>query len=231
MKKKFSIQLLLAVTLCIPFAMADEASKLQPAPKHTVSIDGIEVDIVEQAPHLMVAPMQVFGAFKYEKKNDGFSGADVEMDEGFKGEIQSLRKNHGFGHLAESILLTPPLGGAVVPQKVLFMGLGDIKKFKPEDMKQVGAADVRTACGLGLGEFSHASDVQDGGMTKFNAGIIAEQVVTGIIGEIRTEKALADKGLIKPCNIKKISYLAGPKYLQDTITYMDQAAKKLSVQQ
>lgn len=226
-KNVFALIIAIGIFATAKMAAADETAKSAPTPKRTVTIDGVEFDLVEQAPQLMVAPLQVFGAFEYQKKNDGFSGSDIEMDEGFKGLIQDLRKNDHFGQLAENIVLTPPQGGTVVPQKVLLMGLGDPKKFSSQDMKKIGQTEVRVACQMGLDNFSHASDVQDGGVHA-PPGAIAENVVEGIIAELRTQKQLADKGAVAPCNIKKVALLVGPKYLQDTEASFEKLAKRLN---
>jgi hypothetical protein len=192
---------------------------LATAANAAINFEGVEFDVIEQAPHLNSTPLQVFGVFEY-KKGEDFSGADVEMDEGLRGVIQDMRKSsaldHRFdGRLGETLLLLPPANSKVVPKRVLVMGLGDPGKFTAEEMNQVGATGVREACRLGLTEFSHASDVQDGGVHT-PAGPVAENVLTGMIQALRLQKFLASKGMSEACPLKKITLLAGPKYFKET---------------
>jgi hypothetical protein len=181
-----------------------------------VNFEGIQFDIVEQAPHLQKTPLQVFGVAEY-KKGDIFSNADPEMDEALNGIVQDLRKSHRFeGRLAENILLTPT-NSTVAAKRVLVMGLGDPSKFKAQDMDLVGSTDIREACRLGLSEFTHASDVQDAGLgTVAPAGKVAESVLSGMIKAIRLQQYLASKGMAEPCGLKHITYLAGPKFFKET---------------
>jgi hypothetical protein len=182
----------------------------------TVNFEGVQFSVVEQSPHLNSTPLQVFGVFEY-KKGEDFSGADVEMDELLHGVIQEIRKSfeHGFqARLGETLLLQPS-DSKIVPKRVLVMGLGDSSKFKAEEMNQVGATGVREACRLGLTEFAHASDVQDGGVHT-PAGPVAENVLNGMIQALRLQRFLAEKGMIEACPLKKITLLAGPKFFKET---------------
>jgi len=206
--KMYKTGLALSVVLATPLA-----AQAADAP-FTVSFEGTQFSIVEQAPHLNETPLQVFGVFEY-KKDDVFSGADVEMDEGLHGLIQDIRKSHKFqGRLAETVLLKPT-NSTVLPKQVLVMGLGDRKGFKATDMNQVGATDIGVVCRAGLTEFAHASDVQDGG-GKADAGVVAEHVLTGMIQAMRLQKYLSDKGMADTCKVSKIVYLAGPKFFKET---------------
>jgi hypothetical protein len=182
-----------------------------PAP-FTVNFEGVQFSVVEQSPHLNSTQLQVFGVFEYQK-DENFSGADVEVDEVLHGVIQEIRKNpsHLFeGRLGETLLLQPS-DSKVVPKRILVMGLGDASKFRPEEMSQVGATGVREACRLGLSEFAHASDVQDGGVHT-PAGPVAESVLKGMIQALRLQKFLTEKGMAEVCPLKKIVLLAGPKF-------------------
>lgn len=196
-----------------------------PAPSGTFIIGGVKFHVVMQAPHLMKAPMQTFGVFNFREKGDGFSGADLEMDEAFGGAVQELRKAHGLGKLGEWILLDAPKDKTGAP-KILLMGLGSAEDFKVADMARVGSADIRVACAQKLRAFSHASDVQDGGVS-LPAGEIAEAVVHGMVEELATQDFLAAKGLNAKCGVKEISYLAGPKFLKDTLASFAKLAKEI----
>ena len=159
-------------------------------PKSTTFVkDGIRFEVVEQAPQLMSTPLQVFEVFAY-KAGDSFTGADVEMDEGFKGLIQELRKQHGLGaNLGETLLL-----------------------------KSVGQTEIQEACRLGLSEFSHAADVQDGGVHRYGAGQIATNIIKGLRTGLAIQRMIESRGYSDPCPLKRISILAGPKFYDDTVS-------------
>jgi cytosol aminopeptidase family protein len=219
------IVILAAGLLCAAASAAAAASAGQaPFP---VVFEGVRFDIVEQAPHLQDTPLQVFGVVEY-KTGDGFTGADVEMDEALHGLIQDLRKNHRFeARLGENILLTPT-NSTVVAKRVLVMGLGDPSAFKAQFMDQLGATDIREVCRMGLSEFTHASDVQDAGLVQISAGLVAEHVFTGMIKALRLQQYLASKGMAEPCPIKHISYLAGPKYFRETTEALTKATTSMA---
>jgi hypothetical protein len=211
--------LTLPLFFCLVISSSQAEQKSAPPSRvktTTFTRDGIQFDVVEQAPQLMTTPLQVFGVFSF-TPGDSFTGADVEMDEGFKGLIQELRKHHDFGgHLGESILLKSD-GKSVAPSHVLVIGLGDRKSFKPKSMQQIGRTGIREACRLGMSEFSHASDVQDGGVHQYSPDQITENTLAGMLSELAIQRMIEKRGYSEVCHLKHITLLAGSKFYDDTV--------------
>lgn len=187
------------------------------------NVEGIEIDIVVQSPSAQATPLQIVCLFEY-TEGDIFnsppalpkdSNGMVHVDSALKGLITDLRKTNRFeGKLLETLLITPPLG-SMPAQKLLLIGLGDRKDFKPEIMRLVGVVGMREALRLGVKSYSHASDLKDAGIDSPTAEV-AGNVITGALEAFRTQKYLKDKRASDSLTVNKVSLLSGQAFFEDS---------------
>ena len=76
---------------------------------------------------------------------------------------------------------------------------------------------MREALRLGVTRYAHASDLRDGGSAKFGVGEVASAVAEGALSAYATEKELQDRGFARSGRISNVTYLAGPKYFNETV--------------
>jgi hypothetical protein len=178
--------------------------------------NGPDVNVVVQSPPDMDAPLQIMCFFEY-RDGESFTGANVEADQKLHGLIQELRKSGKFtGRPLETLLITPP-ANTIQAKQLLLIGLGKPDDLSLDLMKSVGRVGMREALRLGVGRYSHASDLRDGGSEKFGVGEVARSVIEGALSAYVTEKELQGRGFTKSGRISNVTYLAGPKYFNETV--------------
>ena len=178
--------------------------------------NGPGVNVVVQSPPDMDAPLQIMCFFEY-RDGESFTGANVEADQKLHGLIQELRKSGKFtGRPLETLLITPP-DNTIQARQLLLIGLGKPDDLSLDVMKSVGRVGMREALRLGVGRYSHASDLRDGGSEKFGVGEVARSVIEGALSAYTTEKELQGRGFTKSGRISNVTYLAGPKYFNETV--------------
>lgn len=178
--------------------------------------NGLGVNVVVQSPPDMDVPLQIMCFFEY-RDGESFTGANVEADQKLHGLIQELRKSGKFtARPLETLLIAPPTN-TVRARHLLLIGLGQPEDLSLDLMKSVGRVGMREARRLGVTRYAHASDLHDGGSEKFGVGEVARSVIEGALSAYATEKELQGRGFAKPGQISNVSYLAGPKYFNDTV--------------
>lgn len=217
-----SVFILLAL---IPAALRAQVAPALPVVGTHVTlgnIDGINIEAMVQSPSAQKTPLQVACVFEY-TPNDIYmppalplaANGMAHLDQGLNGIITTLRKSGEFtGHAFETLLIDVP-NGTIAPQKLLLIGLGDRAKFDPEIMKTVGAIGMREALRLGVDNYSHASDLKDGGVDSPTA-TVAQNVLKGAIAAYRTQVELKSKKMSAFKPMKQITFLAGQPFYQIT---------------
>ncbi|WP_259066784.1 M17 family peptidase N-terminal domain-containing protein [Mucilaginibacter sp. X4EP1] len=184
-------------------------------------IDGVTVAATVQSPSNQQTSLQVICVFEY-TEGDIFNSPPalprninglVHVDEALKGLLTELRKSGRFaGHTLETILLTPP-AGTMPAQRLLIIGLGDRNKFNAELMTRVGSVEMHEALRLGVGSYSHASDLKDAGIDS-PTGSVAVNIVKGAMQAYEAEIFLKDHSLTTFQPIDQITLLAGPAFFE-----------------
>ena len=147
---------------------------------------------------------------------ESFTGANVEADQKLHGLIKELRKSGKFtARPLETLLIAPPTN-TVRSKQLLIIGLGKPDELSLDLMKSVGRVGMREALRLGVTRYSHASDLRDGGSEKFGVGEVARAVIEGALSAYATDKELQGRGFAKARTIANVTYLAGPKYFNET---------------
>jgi Cytosol aminopeptidase family, N-terminal domain len=178
--------------------------------------NGPSVNVMVQSPPDMDAPLQIMCFFEYQD-GESFNGANVEADQKLHGLIQELRKSGKFtGRPLETLLIAPPTN-TIQAKQLLLIGLGKPDELSLDLMKSVGRVEMREALRLGVSRYAHASDLRDGGSEKFGVGEVARSVIEGALSAYATEKELQGRGFAKPGQITNVTYLAGPKYFNETV--------------
>ncbi|HEY1768893.1 MAG TPA: M17 family peptidase N-terminal domain-containing protein [Chthoniobacterales bacterium] len=197
------------------------AGQLAPAGTSKVwgSVDNVSVVGLVQGPATAPTALQIACVFEYTEGDIYHSppalpakvNGMVHLDGALKGLITELRKTGKFaGHANETLVITPP-PGAIAARRLLLIGLGDRRAFKPESMTSIGSVALREALRLGVNDFAFASDLKDAGIDSPTA-LVAGDVVRGIFQAYRTEEYLATKGLASYSPLRKVTLLAGPAY-------------------
>jgi Cytosol aminopeptidase family, N-terminal domain len=178
--------------------------------------NGPSVNVMVQSPPDMDAPLQIMCFFEY-RDGESFAGANVEADQKLHGLIQELRKTGKFtGRPLETLLLAPPTN-TIQAKQLLLIGLGKPDDLSLDLMKSVGRVGMREALRLGVTRYAHASDLRDESSEKFGVGEVASAVIEGALSAYATEKELQGKGFARPGQISNLTYLAGPKYFNETV--------------
>jgi hypothetical protein len=212
----------LSLALCaLPGAPA--SGQLQPSAAPAVGTksetfqvkNGPGVNVVVQSPPDMDAPLQIMCFFEY-RDGESFTGANVEADQKLHGLIRELRKSGKFtARPLETLLIAPPTN-TVRSKQLLIIGLGKPDELSLDLMRSVGRVGMREALRLGVTRYAHASDLRDGGSEKFGVGEVARAVVEGALSAYATDKELQGRGFAKARTIANVTYLAGPKYFNET---------------
>lgn len=188
-------------------------------------IENLEIEVVVQSPSSQETPLQIICVFEYTegdiynsppalpKESNGM----VHVDEALKGLITELRRTNRFGgHLLETLLITPPVN-SLPARKLLMIGLGNRRDFKPDMMRWVGVTGMREALRLGVASYSHASDLKDAGIDS-PTGDVAAYVVLGALEAFRTQQFLKQRGVSEAPTVTKITLLSGPAFFEDSKT-------------
>jgi hypothetical protein len=219
---RFLATALLSLALCELFGL-QASSQQQPmtapavgAKSETFQVkNGPGVNVVVQSPPDMDAPLQIMCFFEY-RDGESFTGANVEADQKLRGLIQELRKSGKFAaRPLETLLITPPTN-TIRARHLLMVGLGKPDELSLDLMKSVGRAGMREALRLGVTRYAHASDLRDGGSEKFGVGEVARSVIEGALSAYAIEKELQGRGFSKSRPVHNVTYLAGPKYFNET---------------
>jgi hypothetical protein len=143
-------------------------------------------------------------------------GSLIETNEKLHGLLDEIRRPGLFtGELGETLLLTPP-EGTLSAKRVLLIGLGDPASFTPDRMVLVGKIALSEANRLGVAHPFFAPTILDGGVTRFTTGQVAEQVVRGFREALATDAVLRISHSVAPQAVQDVTYLAGPKFADDT---------------
>jgi len=192
--------------------------------------NGVTFEVTVQGPAGEETPLQIACLFEYlegdiytsppalSKELNGM----VHVDEALSGLITDIRKSKKFeGKALETLLIVPP-ANTLKAQKLLLIGLGDRTTFQPETMRLVGLVGMREALRLGVDSYAHASDLKDAGYSSPTADV-AGYVVQGALEAYQTQSYLLSKNASDPLTVKKVTLLAGPAYLSDSV----EGAKKI----
>jgi hypothetical protein len=186
-------------------------------------VDNLTVEALVQSPSAHETPLQIVCIFEYTegdittappalpKELNGL----LHVDEALHGLITDLRKSGQFGgHFLETLLITPPKN-TISAKKLLLIGLGDRKEFKPEMMELVGLTGMREALRLGVTSYTHASDLKDAGIDSPTADV-AGLVIKGALAALKTQLYLKKKQASDDLTVSKITLLTGPAYFADS---------------
>lgn len=186
-------------------------------------VDGVAIEAVVQSPSAQETSLQVVCLFEY-TEGDIFNSPPAlpkelngmfHVDEALKGLITDLRKTNKFeGKLLETLLILPPTN-TISAKKLLLIGLGNRNDFKPEIMRMIGLTGMREALRLGVGEYSHASDLKDAGISSPTAEV-AGYVIQGALEAFQTQLYLKKQNASDTPSVKKVSLLTGPAYFEDS---------------
>lgn len=230
MKNKLNLSnriFILVTFLCLIFpAKILQASKTLPALKTSETIgkvEGLDVEVVVQSPSAQETPLQIVCLFEY-VEGDIFNSPPalpkelngiVHVDQALHGLITELRQTNKFeGKLLETLLIIPP-PNTITAKKLLLIGLGSRKYFKPEMMRLVGITGMREALRLEVPSYSHASDLKDAGYSSPTAEI-AGYVIQGALEALQTQQYLKKHNAASTSSVTKISLLSGPAYFEDS---------------
>jgi hypothetical protein len=171
----------------------------------------IPIRILVQSPAETDTELQIICLFRSEPSNT-LHGSLVETNEKLKGLLDRIRTPALFrGELGETMLVDPP-AGSLAAKRLLIIGLGEAQTFLPERMELVGSIVYREANRLGVRHPFFAPTVIDGGVSGFNTGAVAGQVVSGFLRAARTEKIVRDAGASHEPLIQELTFLAGPQH-------------------
>jgi hypothetical protein len=213
---------LVAVGLAVAWARPFQAQARPSAPGARAKPAEIQVPngpvpirVLAQSPADTSTELQVICLFQSDPSNT-LHGSLTEIDERLQGLLGRLRTPALFrGELGETILITPP-AGSLAARRLLIIGLGDSQTFTPQRMELVGSIVYREANRLQIEHPFFAPTVLDGGVTKFSTGEVSEQVVSGFLRALHTERALEEAGASQRRGIQDLTYLAGPTHAADT---------------
>jgi len=220
--KRFGVMVFLSLVLCATTVFPANGQQQTSAPAVGTKSEtfqaknGPGVNVVVQSPPDMDVPLQIMCFFEY-RDGESFTGANVEADQKLHGLIQELRKSGKFtARPLETLLIAPPTN-TVRARHLLLVGLGRPEDLSLDLMKGVGRVGMREALRLGVIRYAHASDLRDGGSEKFGVGEVARSVIEGALSAYATEKELQGRGFARSRSISNVTYLAGPKYFNETV--------------
>jgi hypothetical protein len=129
------------------------------------------------------------------------------------------------GDELEPLLLVPP-ESTIGPKSLLLIGLGAAGTLSLERMEPVGRVAPREATRLGASRVVFAPLIRDQGNSRFSTGDVASAVVRGELSGFDTERRLRKEGLAKVHPIEEWVREARPKYFDETVSVVKQAAKE-----
>ena len=168
-----------------------------------------------QSPSDTTTDLQVICLFRSAPENT-LHGSLMEADEKLKGLIARVRKPELFrGDLGETLLITPHKN-SLGARKLLIIGLGDSQTFSPERMQFVGEILYMESGRIGVAHPFFAPTILDGGVTKFATGEVAEQVISGFLRALATDKLLRSLNASASPSVAALTFLAGAKNVSST---------------
>ncbi|MBV8400651.1 MAG: hypothetical protein JOZ17_18210 [Acetobacteraceae bacterium] len=217
MKRSCFLMVALLILTGLAASARPESDKQEVKEKSLAATEGVTVKIRMQSPNDMDTPLQVICLFKHKKSGDTLLEAADEMDKKLGGAISALRNRGEFaGDELETLLLTPPKG-AIKPQQLLLVGLGEEESLSLGTLERVGKVSLRTATDLGIKRVAFAPMLRDQGNSKFAVGDVERAVTRGILLAYDTEKRLQKDGLAKRFTLEEWVAEAGEKFFDDTV--------------
>jgi hypothetical protein len=175
----------------------------------------IPIRILVQSPADTTTDLQVICLFGSAPEN-ALHGSLVEADQKLNGLIGRVRKPELFrGDVGETLLITPPKG-SLGARKLLIIGLGDSQTFSPERMQFVGEILYMESGRIGVSHPFFAPTILDGGVTKFATGEVAQQVISGFLRALATDKLLRSLNASASPSVSALTFLAGAKNVSST---------------
>jgi hypothetical protein len=187
------------------------------APAPAINIEGapMPIRVLAQSPADTVTDLQVICLFRSAPANT-LHGSLTEIDEKLNGLLSRIRKPELFrGELGETLLITPP-ANSIPARKLLIIGLGDSQTFEPSRMQLVGEIVYRESSDLGVAHPFFAPTILDGGVTGFQTGQVAAEVIRGFLRAAATGKVLADAKASGTPTVAALTFLAGAKNAANT---------------
>jgi hypothetical protein len=93
-------------------------------------------------------------------------------------------------------------------------------------MERVGRVALREATRLEARRVAFAPLIRDQGNSRLGTGEVANAVVRGVLAGFDTERRLRKEGLAKAHPVEEWVSEAGPKYFDETVAAVKQAAKE-----
>jgi len=185
----------------------------------------IAMRVLVQSPAETVTDLQVICLFQSSPLNT-LHGSLAEINEKLHGLLDRVRKPELFaGQLGETLLIAPPKD-SLPAKRLLLIGLGDSQTFSPQRMELVGEIVYHEAGRVGVSHPFFAPTILDGGVSKFNTGDIAEQVISGFLRASATAKSLQDAHASSQLAISALTFLAGAKNAENTRQGIERALKQ-----
>ncbi len=225
MKYIYKSLIIIGITLWIPINGITANPVLGTKADLGMVAGSFDIELLVQSPAAQASQLQIICAFEYTEGDITTSppalpkelNGMLHVDEALHGLITELRKSHKFGgNLLETLLIIPP-ANTIPAEKLLIIGLGNRKDFKPELMKLVGSTGMREALRLGVSSYSHASDLKDAGYES-PSGEVGGYVVSGAVEAYQTQMYLNKQQAGSPLTVNKVTLLSGPAYFEDTMT-------------
>lgn len=189
----------------------------------------IPIQILLQSPAETKTDLQVICLFRSSPVNM-LHGSLLELNEKLNGLLERIRKPDLFrGDLGETLLLAPPRD-SLGARKLLIIGLGDSQGFSPQRMQLVGEILYTEAARIGVAHPFFAPTVLDGGVSTFNTGEVAEQVVGGFLRAASVDKLLRAANSGDGSEVRALTYLAGAKNVSSTRQGIEKAVAAIKQQ-
>jgi hypothetical protein len=182
---------------------------------------GLDLLVRVQGPADQATPLQVICLFENTNPQDIYQSPPalpaalnglVHVDQALHGLLTELRQSGRFrGFALETLLLLPPAGTLKAPQ-LLLIGLGSraaAQQNMAALMHQVGLTGMREALRLAVPSYSHAANLQDGGLGVVPADI-TQAVLAGTLEAYRTQHYLAARQAAPEPLVRQFTMLTGP---------------------
>ena len=199
---------ILSILCILPVAWAQPASV-------NIADGPVPIQVLAESPAETAPDVQVICLFRSSPEN-ALHGSLMEMNEKLGGLLDRIRRPDSFrGELGETLLIVPP-PGTIHAKRLLIIGLGDSKTFTPERMQFVGEILYTESERIGIAHPYFAPTILDGGVSKFTTGDVAQQVITGFLRAVETQRVLHDAHASNAKAVRALTYLAGAKNLGST---------------
>jgi hypothetical protein len=218
-KSIFALTFLIALITC-PVASAQTPPLIIDIPNAPMAMH-----VLVQSPAETVTDLQVICLFQSSPLNT-LHGSLAEINQKLNGLLDRVRKPELFrGELGETLLIEPPKD-SLGAKELLIIGLGDSQTFSPPRMQLVGEILYQEASRVGVSHPYFAPTILDGGVSKFNTGEIAGQLIGGFLKASATEKVLKDANASSKQPVTALTFLAGAKNADNTRQGIEKAIKQ-----